>query len=69
MLNIWLWIMLWKYLHYVSVKLNAHQCDYDYSYHPEMTSNKARNFLYYRKCVSEQWDGNTNFIIAINSNG
>ena len=59
--------MLWKYLHYVSVKLNNHQCDY--SYQPEMMSNRANNFLYYGKCVSEQWDGNADFIIAINSNG
>ena len=63
MLNIWLWIMLQKYSHYASVKCNAHQCDY--SYHSEMMSDRATNYLYI-KCVSEQWDGNTNFIVTIN---
>ena len=65
MLNI-SWITLQKYLHCASVKRNASLCDY--SYHPEMTSNRATNFLN-GKCVPERWDGNTNFIITINLNG
>ena len=40
----------------------------NYSYPPEMMSNRATNFLY-KKCVLEHWDGNTNFIATIDSNG
>ena len=39
----------------------------DYSCYPEMMSNRATNFLF-GNCVSEEWGGNTNFII-MNLNG